>query len=271
MVTLDDAGRDAPDLIFVDSLPLLAPFVEHAWVQARCTPSTASAARRVVPDPSAHLVIVVSRDGRTRGHLVGSRTTFCDIETDRRFTIGIRLRPGTVPLLTRTSARELVDRGMPLSDVLPETDRAFDQASAGRAHEALGTLLHTLSEHLQAAGAPDWRVRAVDALWRNPRAPRGVASSARHLGLASRTLHEVASAEVGLSPSFWQRIVRLHGSIRLALTEPDRSLARVAAAAGYHDQSHMAREFRDLVGEAPTTFLGRGSCRSVQGKPRPER
>jgi AraC-like DNA-binding protein len=38
------------------------------------------------------------------------------------------------------------------------------------------------------------------------------------------------------------------------LLQGDRTLADVAAAAGYADQPHLAREFRRLVGASPAQF-----------------
>jgi AraC-like DNA-binding protein len=39
---------------------------------------------------------------------------------------------------------------------------------------------------------------------------------------------------------------------------PELSWAEIAAAAGYFDQSHMGREFRDLNGATPAAFVELG-------------
>lgn len=67
-------------------------------------------------------------------------------------------------------------------------------------------------------------------------------------------------AECGITPKEYQRISRLETSRqRLAETVRSRtrapSLAGVAAACGYADQAHLTREWSDLAGVPPTTWL----------------
>ena len=82
-----------------------------------------------------------------------------------------------------------------------------------------------------------------------------VGSLAAELGWSRRHLGEQFRAEIGLAPKAAARVARFERA-RLLLQRPGRpSLADVAAAAGYYDQAHMNRDWRDLAGCNPTAWL----------------
>ncbi|WP_232625925.1 helix-turn-helix domain-containing protein [Achromobacter deleyi] len=51
-------------------------------------------------------------------------------------------------------------------------------------------------------------------------------------------------------------MLRFHQACRLA-QQPGSEWAQVAAAGGYADQAHLAREFIDLAGESPQAWARR--------------
>ena len=66
-------------------------------------------------------------------------------------------------------------------------------------------------------------------------------------------------AEVGIGPKQLARVARLQRAVAL-LQGGSGSLAAEAAALGYFDQAHMARDFRALAGVTPAAVrLERGS------------
>jgi AraC-like DNA-binding protein len=85
-----------------------------------------------------------------------------------------------------------------------------------------------------------------------------VAALADHLGWSSRYLGRQFATEVGLSPKVAGRVVRFdRARRRLQLDAAHggrRSLADLAIASGYYDQAHMAREFAEFAGCAPSEF-----------------
>jgi AraC-like DNA-binding protein len=83
-----------------------------------------------------------------------------------------------------------------------------------------------------------------------------VAKLAAETGWSSRYLAQRFHVETGLSPKALARVVRFHHA-RSALRTGGRpgGLAGVAAAYGYYDQAHLAREFRALAGCPPSQWL----------------
>jgi len=100
------------------------------------------------------------------------------------------------------------------------------------------------------AGSPELR-RVLGRL----RASRGTAqieALAAEVGWSRRHLSARFRAEVGLAPKTVARLVR--AEYAAGLLRAGRPLADVAYAAGYADQPHFNRDFREFVGCPPGEF-----------------
>jgi AraC-like DNA-binding protein len=78
---------------------------------------------------------------------------------------------------------------------------------------------------------------------------------AYEVGWSRRHLAEKFRTETGLAPKAAARVIRFEGACDRLLAPHRPSLARVAAEAGYVDQAHLSRDFRDLAGTPATTWL----------------
>lgn len=75
------------------------------------------------------------------------------------------------------------------------------------------------------------------------------ADLARRLSITPRTLQRLFSANRLPAPGFWLRLARARrAAVRLRCGD---SLADIAADAGYADQAHMTRAFRNWFGTTP--------------------
>jgi len=75
-------------------------------------------------------------------------------------------------------------------------------------------------------------------------------------GLSHRQLHRRFVRQVGYAPKQFARVARFRRFLALAdAKRADRSLASLAAAAGYSDQAHLTRECRRLAGRTPRELL----------------
>ncbi|WP_331723826.1 helix-turn-helix domain-containing protein [Streptomyces canus] len=73
-------------------------------------------------------------------------------------------------------------------------------------------------------------------------------------GLGRRRIQGLLQEHIGLPAQTLSRIIRFHQTLAVASTGLD-SLADLASRAGYHDQSHMNRDFRALSGQTPRELL----------------
>jgi AraC-like DNA-binding protein len=78
---------------------------------------------------------------------------------------------------------------------------------------------------------------------------------AREVGYSRRHLNDRFTTEFGLTPKQAARVARFDRS-RLTLQAcPATPLAAVAAACGFYDQAHMAREWNDFAGVPPSRWI----------------
>jgi AraC-like DNA-binding protein len=82
-----------------------------------------------------------------------------------------------------------------------------------------------------------------------------VAGLADRIGFSERHLRRRCVAALGYGPKTLDRILRFQCFRRLAARDGRLSLAELAAAAGYADQSHLTRECLRLAGETPAAHL----------------
>lgn len=82
-----------------------------------------------------------------------------------------------------------------------------------------------------------------------------IAGLARDVGWSRRHLTERFRAELGLAPKVAARVLRFDRSKRLLERDGGRPLADVAVTAGYYDQAHLARDWRELAGCPPSQWL----------------
>jgi AraC-like DNA-binding protein len=89
----------------------------------------------------------------------------------------------------------------------------------------------------------------------------------REVGWSSRHLQSRFREEVGLTPKAASRVIRFDIARRRLQNRAARggngSLADIAAQCGYFDQAHLARDFRELAGLAPSRWLAE-EFRNVQ-------
>jgi AraC-like DNA-binding protein len=252
MILLDQAGAGANEARFFQPLRTQEPFIEHFWIQQPRS-SPVGHTWRIIPDANPYLIFVVTRkDSRVYGRcfLVGPRSRFADVTmANRLLTCGARLRPGALPLLSRFAASDFTDRSVFVEDVFgAHGKRLMEQLDESRSPiSAISIISGFLSDkwtgYNRVARLPLGRYTRVEEM-------------AAQTGLLVRTLRSRLMHHVGLSPKRVIRIERLH---RALVSSQYRSFAwrEIAASAGFADQAHMIREFRDLLGESPTAWSRR--------------
>lgn len=98
-------------------------------------------------------------------------------------------------------------------------------------------------------GAVETRLAGETGLAATGRAILGAATveaMGRTTGMSPRTLQRWFARHVGLPPRRYLRLLRFHKAFEQIPEQP--SLADHAAAQGYADQAHMARDFRAMAG-----------------------
>jgi len=170
-------------------------------------------------------------------------------------SFGLVLQPAALPLMAGVASAALAEQLRPAHEVLPADWLPWLQAVAVANSHAQRMAL--CESHLQprwaalAGPASPWE-RLARAAWQRP---------LQHLAFAAarwtqRHFQRRTQALTGLRAGEVERLLRLEQAL-IALRDGQGSVAQVAAAAGYADQSHFTREARAVYGAPPAELMRR--------------
>jgi AraC-like DNA-binding protein len=168
-------------------------------------------------------------------------------------SVGAVLMPGAAPLLFGVPADELASRHTPLEELWGPAVREIEEqlALAGSAEHRLA-----LFESVLAARLP--RVRgihpAVAEALAGFDARSSVGTVVARSGYSHRRFVALFREAVGLSPKRYSRVLRFREALARLAGRPAPASANLALAAGYSDQAHFNRDFRELAGVTPGEY-----------------
>ena len=191
--------------------------------------------------------------------LGGPRTDYFDVQTDGNLEmVGVEFQP--------YGARLFFD--MPMSDLYNQLPTPHDLNDAG---------LKALEEQVMEAASAEacfalfdafftnrllrderleynrQRIAAAFATTETPNAAPTVSGMADAACLGAKQFNRLFADFVGMTPKRYLRLHRFHDALRRMKTGR-LSLVETAWQSGYYDQAHMAREFKDLSGFAPSFY-----------------
>jgi AraC-like DNA-binding protein len=114
---------------------------------------------------------------------------------------------------------------------------------------------HSLLMHPAVSHA----LRSCSSTWPPPQ----VADVQLESGYSPKHFIALFRAAVGLTPKHFYRIQRFNGVLRCLASGGKCDLAELAASAGYSDQAHLTRDFREFAGVTPTQYRPGGSDRHL--------
>lgn len=128
------------------------------------------------------------------------------------------------------------------------------QAATSPAH-ALQRLEKCLLQRLRTAAPPDPLSEFAIAAFRHEPSLARVAPVQSASGCTPAQFVQRFEQAVGLTPKRFARVLRWNLLLPQLVRSGPRDWAQIAAGAGYCDQSHLIREFRQLAGMAPGDYV----------------
>ncbi|MET0474129.1 MAG: helix-turn-helix domain-containing protein [Mycobacterium sp.] len=221
----------------------LGSFVETAWMA-----DGGGEPVRVLPDGCMDLI-------RMDGEVIvaGPDTRALITAHGRRPAAGLRFRPGALPRLLGVPAAELVGERIALDALCTVNSRA-----------PLEVIAAELASRPWRRETSPWSPQTLESLTAALAVGTPVGQLARETGWSSRTLQRQCRAVYGYGPTTLRRILRFRRAV--SRIRAGQSLADVAVATGYADQSHLHREVREFAGvtaSALTAYVD-GANRSTE-------
>lgn len=149
-----------------------------------------------------------------------------------------------------------------LAAELRATDAAAPMAAEGFALEILAATAREATVERGTGRAPRWLGAAEECLRSRIGEPLGLSELADAVGVNAAHLARVFRARYGLSVGEYGRRLRLDWAAA-EIARDGRPIAEIASEAGFADQSHFTRLFRQHVGTTPGRF--REEARRVPG------
>lgn len=218
---------------------------------------------RILPDGCMDFVFDL--DAAT-ARLVGpmTRAEIVNPASGTRY-FGVRFVPGAAALLIDARASELADASVELTALLGASGRRLpEQIADAKSDDARVQLLEryvaSSNSHLRAEDA---RLRAATTELGRTRGATRVRELSHSAGVSERQLERLFQERVGIRPKLFARVLRLQHAVRLLHEHPRpgiraaasrASQAELALAAGYADESHLLRDFRELAATSPAAL-----------------
>lgn len=259
-------GEDAPRFRFFPSSGPLSHYVEYLYTSEIPSHFTTRVDATRLPEVEAQLVFAIE-DGNLYpgGASIGGTQRAClflqpahlqviAIPPSIRQAVGASLRPAGLRLLLPGGAGGLMDAPLlGLDDLWGAEGRELRErlVSALTPDRRLALLEDHLQTRVRQLERPSRIVRRAFELMQAAHGEISTEQLARACGCTSRTLRSATAAEAGLAPKHLARIVRIRYALDL-LTNAGVPLSTAAATSAFSDHAHMSREFRELIGEAPS-------------------
>jgi AraC-like DNA-binding protein len=242
--------------------PELAPWVENHWSLRWDLPDGATYLSSTLPHPACHLSV---EPDHPREGLGDDPVVVTGVPT-RRFDVVVRgsgwvqsvkFRPGGLTSLTGHPARELRDVTVPASQVFPRaTTDALRRLGPEVPDEECRAVVEQALRALRTEPEADYQiVLEVVGQMLDDRTLIRVAEVEERCGIGTRSLQRLFERYVGVSPKWVLSRYRMHDVVTALDEGYDGSLADLAAEYGWFDQAHFTREFTDLIGVPPGSYV----------------
>ncbi|MFG6467819.1 helix-turn-helix domain-containing protein [Roseateles sp. BYS87W] len=258
-----------PIFHFSPPSPALQGWVrQHQVIRLRFARGVAVPVKPYWPRPAAALAFylrdpewVASVPGaaarcKPRAVLIGQPTAATWRQGGADFAVyQIEFEPGALHRLTGLPLNPLTNDCLDAEAVFPASFRHLVERLAQ--HDTAAPWIAEVEAWLLTqVSAPRRGLAAADAvaLQLLSGASTGLDDLARQHGLEVRQLRRQFEARLGVSPRLFARVARFDRLVRSANAVPDARWLDLALDAGYHDHQHLARDFREFTGLAPSAF-----------------
>jgi AraC-like DNA-binding protein len=249
--------------------PILRPFIKTLWASDESISATSafSDRERVLPTGMMHLAFRLSsplnlyddesdagKHGMGYAVVGGARSTYYVRDVSEPVSsVAAQLLPGSSQPLFGIPAAEFTERHTSLDDVWGQAASRIREQLLERSSldERLDVFEATLISRLpRVHGLHPAVAHALDHFNRTA----DVRKVVKQTGYSHRRFIELFNRAVGLTPKFYCRVLRFQQVIERLAASPGATRVDVALDAGYSDQAHLSREFREFAGITPSEY-----------------
>lgn len=169
--------------------------------------------------------------------------------------VAIRFWPWGMYQFSLRPMAELVDKILPAEKVFGPKVKLLAECLAYKTSEERMELLHNfIRDEVRKSDGPKPTVYPIGSRIISEKGRMTIQDLSREFNFSRRRLERIFQTETGLSPKTLSRIVRFNHAKRLIEQDPNISLAELTQEAGFCDQSHFSKTFKEMFGITPGTF-----------------
>lgn len=231
----------------------LASLIEQFWFVDWALPKKKTHQQQNLPDPNFHLVIV-----NNQIKILGP------IDKVYRYTmmncgqiIGVKFNSAALKPFLDKPIKNYINSTLALSDVFNINESLLmntlkkNQTDVDKV-ATLTTLLLPYAIEVNTDEVKQAK-RIIHAIKSNPTLST-VEQLASQLSLSVRTIQRYSLAYIGFTPKWLIRKYRLHQALS-AIEEQEKNINDIVEWLGYTDQSHLIRDFKNILGITPKKYL----------------
>jgi AraC-like DNA-binding protein len=225
----------------------LVPFVQRIWSAEWKIPPGESRTQPILPYPSANIVIA---GGQAMVIGVVTRAAVQRLEgTGHAF--GAKLQPGALRAFGVERPSALRDLSVSAEKVLRGDYRERDSGDPETWARSIEAYLMAQNPRHDITSCRAGEItRAVEG----DRDIVFVSQLADKFRLSIRSIQDVCSRALGVSPKWLIRCFRLQDALERLHTGVDVNLSMLAQDLGYFDQAHFTRDFKHITGISPGRY-----------------
>lgn len=230
----------------------LRPFVLHIWTQRHRTKQAQRIRLIELPSGPNVYIFISTKDAAIRGV---SPTPFDYSSQVSPVVVGVKFRPGGFYAFWKKSMSDLENTTIPISIVFPQADKTFVSHLLKKSDTEIVNALETLllSQHPIYDNKIDTIDRVLKIVEKSP-LTQSVRDVARIFGRSERSLQLLFHQYVGVSLK-WVIIRRRFLCTIEQVRSSGSNWTSAAAEAGYSNQSHFTREFKNIIGQSPSEYI----------------
>lgn len=192
-------------------------------------------------------------------NLVGTMTSLLEItyQTDQIEMLGIRFAPGGITAFTHIPIHEITNQNieLPLADTLFETEFYSRLPQLGNMDERINYINRYLITRLNNLYQPNRQIQYAVSLIKKNIGLFPIKQLAKEVCMSERNFERQFKTAIGISPKFFSNVIRFEYTRQYLKTHKTSSLFSIAIDCGYHDHSHMYKEFLRLGQVSPSDLL----------------
>jgi len=189
----------------------------------------------------------------------GQPTRYKNLTTKGTFSLlAVVFQPYFFNLLFDVSAKEIKNEILSASDIVKEQLMPFQESLYKK--EDPQSIIMALNAYFfqlisKKRNQDSWLIQAQQYMLQNKGA-LSLKELEHFTGYSERHIERKFEDHIGISPKKYNTILRLHHFLSLMKNNTDyQTMTGISYEAGYFDQSHLIREFKNTIGLTPNQYL----------------